>query len=117
MKYYRVGDKITVGVLAMFSWKYPCGSCHKLRISPQGKATVCLNDMETTQITQIPLKEKEEIIKEMLNRRKCVIEKDIYRKHFRSNLGEFRFGKSDKKANIEDFYEMIRKGKGKECSF
>ena len=117
MRYYRVADKITVGILAMFSWKYPCGSCHKLRISPQGNVTVCLNDKESTKITGLSLEEKTEVIKKLIDKRENIIEKNKERKHFRNNLGEFRFGKTDKKANIEDFYEMLRKGKGKECNF
>lgn len=116
MKYYKVGDKITIGILAMFSWKYPCGSCHKLRISPLGKATICLNDKTTVKITDTSLEEKRRIIKEMIERRENIISKDITRKHFRNNLGEFRFGKNGKEANIEDFYEMLRKGKGRECN-
>lgn len=116
MRYYRVGDNVTVGILAMFSWKYPCGSCHKLRISPQGNATICLNDKTTVKIIGTPLEYKKKIIKQMINRRENVVAKDVTRKHFRNNLGEFRFGKNKKNANIEDFYEMLRKGKGRECS-
>lgn len=117
MNYYRVDDKITVGILAMFSWKYPCGSCHKLRITPLGNVSVCLNDKEVIKIVDTTLNEKIEIIKNAINRRENIIEKNIDRKHFRKNLGEFRFGKNGKEANIEDFYEMLRNGKGRECSF
>ena len=116
MRYYRVGDKATIGILAMFSWKYPCGSCHKLRISPLGEATICLNDKKTVKITGTSLEEKKKIIKELMERRDTIIEKNTTRKHFRNNLGEFRFGKNGKEANIEEFYEMLRKGKGRECS-
>lgn len=116
MRYYRVGENATVGILAMFSWKYPCGSYHKLRISPQGNATICLNDKATVKITGTSLEYKKKIIKQMINRRENVVAKDVTRKHFRNNLGEFRFGKKEKEANIENFYEMLRKGKGRECS-
>ena len=116
MKYYKIEEKITIGVLAMFSWKYPCGSCYKLRISPLGQATICLNDKKTAKIVNISLEEKKKIINDMINRRKFIIEKDIARKHFRNNLGEFRFGKNEKEAKIEEFYEMLRKGKGRECN-
>lgn len=116
MRYYRINDTITVGILAMFSWKYPCGSCHKLRISPQGNISVCLNDKNVVKIDNTSLEEKNKIIKNLLQKRENIIEKNIERKHFRSNLGEFRFGKTGKEANIEDFYEMLRKGRGKECS-
>lgn len=52
----------------------------------------------------------------MLERRESVVAKNVNRKHFRHNLGEFRFGKNGKEANIEDFYEMLRKGRGRECN-
>lgn len=117
MRYYRIDDKITVGILAMFSWKYPCGSCHKLRISPQGNATVCLNDKATVKMIDTTLEEKKDIIKKLIDKRENVISKNVTRKHFRNNLGEFRFGKNGKEANIDDFYEMLRKGKGRECNF
>lgn len=116
MRYYRLGDKITIGVLAMFSWQYPCGSCHKLRISPLGETTICLNDKKTVKIADTSLEEKKKIIKAIIERRENIIEKDVERKHFRNNLGEFRFGKNEKQAKIEEFYEMLRKGRGKECN-
>lgn len=115
MRYYKIDDKCTVGILAMFSWNYPCGSCHKLRISPQGNVSVCLNDKESIKIVDTSLEEKVEIIKYMLNKRETVIEANKDRQHYRVNLGEFRFGKNNKQANIEDFYELLRKGKGRDC--
>lgn len=117
MRYYRINDTITVGILAMFSWKYPCGSCHKLRVSPQGDVSVCLNNKEVVKITNTSLEEKIELIKNVIDERENVISKNTERKHFRNNLGEFRFGKNGKEANIEDFYEMLRKGKGRDCNF
>ena len=69
MRYYRIDDKITVGVLAMFSWKYPCGSCHKLRVSPQGNVSVCLNDKEVIKITDTSLEKKKNIINRKYNER------------------------------------------------
>lgn len=116
MRYYRINDVITVGILAMFSWKYPCGSCHKLRITPQGNASVCLNDKDVVKLTDTSLEEKTELIKNLLDKRENIISKNTERKHFRNNLGEFRFGKVGKEANIEDFYEMLRNGKGRECN-
>lgn len=117
MRYYKINDTITVGILAMFSWKYPCGSCHKLRITPQGNISVCLNDKEVVKITDTSLEEKIKLIKNLINKRENIISKNTERKHFRNNLGEFRFGKVGKEANIEDFYEMLRNGKGRECNF
>ena len=114
---YRIDDKITVGVLAMFSWKYPCGSCHKLRVSPQGNVSVCLNDKEVIKITDTSLEKKKNIIKNAINKRESIIENNKERKHFRNNLGEFRFGKVGKKVNIDDFYEMLRNGRGRDCNF
>ena len=117
MRYYRINDNITIGILAMFSWKYPCGGCHKLRISPQGNVTVCLNDKEVNKIVGLSLEEKTSLISRLIDKREKVIAKNKDRKHFRSNLGEFRFGKTGKEANIDDFYDMLRKGKGKDCNF
>lgn len=116
MRYYRVNNNITIGNLSMFSWGYPCGGCYKLRISPQGNATICLNDERTEKIIGTSLEEKKKIIKNMLERRENIISKNVNRKHFRHNLGEFRFGKNGKEANIEDFYDMLRRGKGKDCN-
>lgn len=116
MKYYRVNNEVTVGNLSMFSWGYPCGNCHKLRISPQGNATICLNDEKTEKLIGTTFEEKKKIIKNMLERRENEVNKNVNRKHFRNNLGEFRFGKNEKEANIEDFYEMLRKGRGRECN-
>lgn len=117
MRYYRINDEITIGILAMFSWKYPCGGCHKLRISPQGNVTVCLNDKEVNKIIGLSLDDKTALIKRLLDKRENVIAKNKDRKHFRNNLGEFRFGKTGKEANIDEFYDMLRKGKGKDCNF
>lgn len=116
MNYYNVNDKITVGILAMFSWGYPCGSCHKMRVTPQGKLSCCLNDKESKTITDTSLEEKKALIKSAMERRETVIKNKTDRKHFRQNLGEFRFGKNGKEANIEDFYEMLRNGKGRDCN-
>ena len=116
MRYYTIDDEITVGVLAMFSWKYPCGSCHKFRISPQGNATICLNDKKTTKIINTTLEEKNRIFAELIDRRENIIENDKTRKHFRKNLGEFRFGKIGKEAEIEEFYNILRKCNGEDCN-
>lgn len=58
----------------MFSWKYPCGSCHKLRVSPQGNVSVCLNDKEVIKITDTSLEKKKNIIKNAINKRESIIE-------------------------------------------
>lgn len=116
MKYYRVSEKLTVGILAMFSWKYPCGACYKLRISPQGRATICLSDALTVKLIGKSIDEKREILKELINRRENIDDKGFTRQHFRNSLGEFRFGKSEKQVNMEDFYKIIQNGKGRECN-
>ena len=56
-------------------------------------------------------------IKRLLDKRETVIAKNKDRKHFRNNLGEFRFGKKGEGRDINEFYDMLRKGKGKDCNF
>lgn len=42
--YYTVGDSAaTIGIIANHSRGYPCGDCHKIRISPYGDMGVCIN--------------------------------------------------------------------------
>ena len=58
-KYFALTDyPIKVGVLAMFSWHYICGGCQKLRVTPDGEASVCLADENTYRLKDLPLKEK-----------------------------------------------------------
>ena len=107
MKYYQIDYDIVIGILAMFSWKYVCGDCHKLRITPYGYASCCLNDEEMYKVVGKNLKEKEEIIKQVIERRFNIIDKRKDRKHYRKKLGEVRFGEKGKQMELNEFYNII----------
>lgn len=107
MKYFKVDDYTIVGILAMFSWKYSCGNCHKLRITPYGYASCCLNDEETYLLTGKTLEEKEQIIKGVIERRNTVIEARTDRKHYRKKLGELRFGEKGNEMQVDEFYKIM----------
>ena len=81
IKYYEINNKLTIGILAMFSWKYPCGGCFKLRITPYGYASCCLNDEKMYKIIDNSIEEKEELLRSIIERRNTVIENRKDRKH------------------------------------
>ncbi len=57
--YFEVGETgVRVAVLAMFSWDYPCGGCWKLRISPQGLATICIGQRNPPMLWGMSYEEK-----------------------------------------------------------
>lgn len=107
IKYFNVNGNTTIGILAMFSWKYPCGGCFKLRITPFGYASCCLNDEKMYKIIDTTLEEKEKILREIVERRYTVIENRKDRKHYRKKLGEIRFGEKGQGLELNKFYEMI----------
>lgn len=107
IKYYDVNNNLTIGILAMFSWEYPCGECHKLRITPYGYGSCCLNDEKMYKIVGNPLEEKQKIIEEIIERRNTVIENRKDRKHYRKKLGEVRFGEKGKEMELSEFYKMV----------
>jgi cyclic pyranopterin phosphate synthase len=92
--YYEIGDTgVKVAVLAMFSWGYPCGGCWKLRISPQGLATICISQKDPPVLWGMSLKEKRETFARMTGYRDSP-QFDIDfpdRRHYRPQLGELRF--------------------------
>lgn len=116
IKYYRINDEITIGILAMFSWKYPCGGCFKLRITPYGYASCCLNDEKMYKLIGLSTEEKLNTLKEIVNRRNTIIENREDRKHYRKKLGEVRFGEKGKEIELEKFYKILDEEKkiGKE---
>lgn len=94
--YFEVGGTgVNVGVLAMFSWNYPCGDCKKLRISPQGLATICISQKNPPVLWGMSYAEKLDTIKRLTDYR----ESDAFdvdfpnRHHYRPQLGELRFDK------------------------
>ena len=84
------------------------GSCHKLRITPQGFVTICSGDESVFKIKDTSLEEKKNLIADVLNRRHTIIEKKEGRMHYRNKLGEFRFGETDKEMKVEEFQAMLQ---------
>ena len=92
--YYEIGDTgVKVAVLAMFTWDYPCGGCHKLRISPQGLATICISQKNPPVLWGMSYDEKLATVKRLTDYRESEqFEVDFpNRRHYRPQLGELRF--------------------------
>lgn len=92
--YYEVGDTgVKVAVLAMFSWDYPCGGCKKLRISPQGLATICISQKNPPVLWGMSYEEKLATITRLTDYRDSdQFDADFPgRRHYRPQLGELRF--------------------------
>lgn len=94
--YFEVGNTgVAVGVLAMFTWNYPCGGCWKLRISPHGLVTVCISQKNPPTLWGTSLHEKRDIFARLTSYRDSlqfnVDSPD--RRHYRAQLGELRFDK------------------------
>ncbi|MQA97703.1 MAG: radical SAM protein [Streptosporangiales bacterium] len=108
--YFEVGDSgVKVAVLAMFSWGYPCGGCWKLRISPQGLATICISQKDPPVLWGMGLDEKRETFKRLTGYRDSP-QFDIDfpdRRHYRPQLGELRFDKVAGSARQIVFFEDI----------
>jgi GTP 3',8-cyclase len=113
--YYEIGDTgVMVAVLAMFSWDYPCGGCHKLRISPQGLATICISQKNPPVLWGMSYEEKLSTIKYLTDYRESdQFEADFPgRRHYRPQLGELRFDKVvGPKKEIVHFREILTREK------
>jgi cyclic pyranopterin phosphate synthase len=108
-RYYSVGDtKVIVGVLAMPSWNYPCGRCHKLRIIPFGRASVCLSVEDTPLLKGRSLEKQTDILKGLMSFRDRLDKVMPSRKHYRAQLGEMRFGKTEKPV-CSSFFDKFHK--------
>lgn len=106
-KYYNIkGFPIQVGLLCMFSWDYVCGECLKLRITPFGGASVCLQDEKIFNLKGLDFEETRKVIHEAMNRRQNILSTQT-RKHFRPQLGMLRFGANGNSADIIDFKKII----------
>jgi GTP 3',8-cyclase len=113
--YYEIGGTgVMVAVLAMFSWDYPCGGCHKLRISPQGLATICISQKNPPVLWGMPYEEKLATIRHLTGYR----ESDLFdadfpgRRHYRPQLGELRFDKVvGPQKEIVHFREILTREK------
>ncbi|GAA2001244.1 radical SAM protein [Catenulispora subtropica] len=109
--YYQIGDTgVMVAVLAMFSWDYPCGGCKKLRISPQGLATICISQKNPPVLWGMSYEEKLATITHLTDYR----DGDQFdvdfpdRRHYRPQLGELRFDKVvGPKKEIVHFREIM----------
>lgn len=108
--YYEIGDTgVKVAVLAMFTWDYPCGGCKKLRISPQGLATICISQKNPPVLWGMSY-EKLETIKYLTDyRESSQFDVDFpNRRHYRPQLGELRFDKVvGPKKEIVHFREIL----------
>lgn len=108
--YYEIGDSgVMVAVLAMFSWGYPCGGCWKLRISPQGLATICISQKNPPVLWGMSYEEKLETFKRLTGYRDSPqFDEDFPdRKHYRPQLGELRFDKVAGPARQIVFFKDI----------
>lgn len=113
--YYEIGDtEVMVAVLAMFSWDYPCGGCHKLRISPQGLATICISQKSPPVLWGMSYEEKLATVKQLTSYRESE-QFDIDfpdRRHYRPQLGELRFDKVvGPQKEIVHFREILTRDK------
>lgn len=94
--YYNIEDKnIILGILSMHTNSYSCGGCHKLRITPIGEMSVCMDTNKTINLNGLNVEEKTQKIKEGMYFRDHILDsiKPIeIRKHFNPQLGSQRFG-------------------------
>lgn len=109
--YFEVGDTgVKVAVLAMWSWNYPCGGCWKLRISPQGLATICISQKNPPVLWGMSLDEKRQTFARLTGYRDSR-QFDIDnpdRQHYRPQLGELRFDKVVGPQQPIAFFETIK---------
>ena len=112
--YYEIGDTgVKVAVLAMFSWDYPCGGCWKLRISPQGLATICISQQDPPVLWGMSYDEKLATIKQLTGYRdSSQFDADHPdRKHYRDQLGELRFDRVvGEQKPIAHFRTILKRG-------
>lgn len=108
-KYYRFENyKVTIGLLALFSWGYPCGGCYKLRVTPSGQLSICIETKDTEPMAGKSLQEITDIIATLLNYREKGLDKIMpIRHHFTPQLGVFRFGDLHKPIPMEYFYKIL----------
>ncbi|MBZ0201571.1 MAG: radical SAM protein [Ignavibacteria bacterium] len=107
--YYKIGDyDVILGVLAMYTWKYRCGGCHKLRVKPNGKVSICMDWPEADiMLTGESLQSKVELIRTAMDFRENdleVIHPIDIRKHYNNQLGSQRFGAIGNPKPMNDFY-------------
>ena len=103
---------VIVGLLTLFSLKYPCGRCHKLRIQPSGSLSVCLQQQETFKFAGMSQEEMEKLIARLFIEREKLDVDHPNRNHFRAQLGELRFGRVNEAKSIDYFQQQLENKKG-----
>jgi cyclic pyranopterin phosphate synthase len=106
-KYYSIGDTgVIFGILAMPSWNFPCGHCKKIRITPFGRISVCLNIPKTEDLKGLGVDEKTAVMTSLMTERENLDLTMPNRHHYRAQLGEMRFGKTGEPVAMEVFQAM-----------
>lgn len=103
------GTGLKVAILALFSWGYPCGGCHKLRITPPGLASSCINQPVLTPLIGAPMSEKRDRIKTLMRLRDSpnFAAAQSLRHHFRGKLGELRFGPEISSTDDVNYFKNL----------
>ncbi len=107
--FYMKDCDVIVGLLTLFSLKYPCGKCHKLRVQPSGNLSVCLQQKETYNFLNMNQEEMEDLITKLFEIREELDINNPNRNHYRAQLGELRFGQVNEAKSIEYFEEQLNK--------
>ncbi len=110
-RYYLLDDvDVIVGVLALFSWGYPCGKWYKLRIESNGIPSICISQPRNDSLVGKPLGDKIKILKDIIYFRDEKL--DLIcpnRKHYTSQLGGPRFGEVGNSLS-QDYFNKILGG-------
>ncbi|MCU0211240.1 MULTISPECIES: GTP 3',8-cyclase MoaA [Pseudomonas] len=85
------GSKALIGEIANHSKGYPCGGCHKIRISPYGDLGVCIN-AEGINVRNMPISDKEAAIEKLFFFRSQLDVVAKKRRHLSDSKGFWRWG-------------------------
>ena len=106
-KNYLLDSKLKISILSMPSWDHPCGGerCKKLRITPYGQLTTCLNippidarDLDEQTITLL--------MNELKERKHQMDKSGTLRKHYSADIGSVRFGKISEPIDYAFFQDI-----------
>lgn len=98
-QYYKLDNSSVVfGIIANHSRGYPCGDCHKIRISPQGYMGVCIN-AEGINVKGSSWEEKKKAMEISLQRREQLDSVLPNRKHLSTTYGFWRWGDVSKEVS------------------
>ena len=100
-EYFDIGG-VTVGLIAMPAWNYRCGGvlCKKLRITPYGQITACLQDPPVN-IESARIREQ---ISEIMRRKEEEEQEGRPRVHYAAQIGQVRFGKTLEPVSLNVFH-------------